>query len=95
MKIRITEKTTEIEADARELRESNSLAENFSNLYGRIDDNNWLFDGVCQYGSYGAKNGMIEAYGELGHDASGNPQVMTAEEAFAIIKADWDERRKQ
>ena len=35
MKITVHEKTTEIEADARELRESNTLAGNFANLLSR------------------------------------------------------------
>ena len=52
-----------------------------------------LMDGICQYGSYGSKEGLIETYYELGWDEHGNPQVMTAEEAFAIIKEDWEERR--
>ena len=35
MKITMSEKTTTIEADARELRESNTLAENFSMMLSR------------------------------------------------------------
>lgn len=35
MKIRVTEYTTEIEADARELRESNTLANNFAMMLSR------------------------------------------------------------
>lgn len=35
MKIRVTEYTTVIEADARELRESNTLAQNFASLLNR------------------------------------------------------------
>lgn len=35
MKIRVTEYTTEIEADARELRESNTLAGNFAAMLSR------------------------------------------------------------
>lgn len=35
MKIKVTEFTTEIEADARELRESNTLADNLSMLLSR------------------------------------------------------------
>lgn len=35
MKIRITERVTEIEADARELRESNSLADGFAGMLKR------------------------------------------------------------
>ena len=32
---------------------------------------------------------MIESYGELGN-VDGSPQVVTAEEAFKVIKADWE-----
>jgi hypothetical protein len=35
MKIRVTEYTTEIEADARELRESNTLTDNFAMMLSR------------------------------------------------------------
>lgn len=35
MKIKVTEYTTEIEADARELRESNTLAGNFAAMLSR------------------------------------------------------------
>lgn len=42
MKIKIT--TTEIEADARELRESNSLAANFAMMLNRVFQNTEPFD---------------------------------------------------
>lgn len=42
MKIRIVE--TEIEADARELRESNTLASNFAMMLSRAFQNNEPFD---------------------------------------------------
>ena len=51
---------------------------------------NWKFDAICQAGSYGAREGLIETYGDLGCDKKGQPRVMTAKEAFEIIKADWD-----
>lgn len=44
MKIRITEYTTEIEADARELRESNTLSGNFISLLSRALQNHEPFD---------------------------------------------------
>lgn len=44
MKIKITEKITEIEADARELRESNTLAQNFANLLSRCFQSSEPFD---------------------------------------------------
>lgn len=44
MKIRIVESKTEIEADARELRESNGLAANFANLLSRCFQSHEPFD---------------------------------------------------
>ena len=44
MKISIIETKTEIEADARELRESNGLAGNFANLISRCFQNCEPFD---------------------------------------------------
>ena len=44
MKIRVVETVTEIEADARELRESNTLAQNFANLLSRCFQSNEPFD---------------------------------------------------
>ena len=43
MKIKITEYTTEIEADARELRESNTLAGNFASLLSRCSQSHEPF----------------------------------------------------
>lgn len=45
MKIRVTEYTTEIEADARELRESNTLADNFAMMLSRCFRSNEPLDG--------------------------------------------------
>ena len=44
MKIRVTEYTTEIEADARELRESNTLAGNLSLMLSRCFRSTEPFD---------------------------------------------------
>lgn len=44
MKIRVIEYTTEIEADARELRESNTLAGNFAQMLSRCFKSNEPFD---------------------------------------------------
>lgn len=44
MKIKLTERTTEIEADARELRESNSLADNLNLLLSRRFQSEEPFD---------------------------------------------------
>lgn len=44
MKITMTEKTTTIEADARELRESNTLASNFAMMLSRCFRSNEPFE---------------------------------------------------
>lgn len=44
MKIRVTEYTTEIEADARELRESNTLSDNFAMMLSRCFRSTEPFD---------------------------------------------------
>ena len=62
--------------------------------YG-VYDRQWKLDGICQWGSYGAEEGLIETYGPLGVDENGEPMVMTAQEVFDIIKADWEKENKQ
>ena len=62
-------------------------------IYGGKRGGHWYWDGICQYGSYGAGRGLIETYGTIGWDAKHCPQVMNAEEAFAVISADWEKRR--
>ena len=66
-------------------------------IYGRNSEDGmyWKFDAICQYGSYGAKDGLIETYGELGVDSDGEPRVMTAKEAFKIIKNDWKKEKNK
>lgn len=44
MKIKLTEYITEVEADARELRESNTLAENFAAMLSRCFRSHEPFD---------------------------------------------------
>ena len=44
MKIKMTEYITEIEADARELRESNTLGENVAMMLSRVFQNREPFD---------------------------------------------------
>lgn len=44
MKIKIIENVTEIEADARELRESQTLAQNFTSLFSRCFQSREPFD---------------------------------------------------
>lgn len=60
-------------------------------VYGRNgeDPQFWKFDAICQFGSYGCGKGLIECWGELGSDADGEPRVLTAVEAFAIISKDY------
>jgi hypothetical protein len=50
----------------------------------------WLFDAIWQAGSYGAENGLLETYGELGKQRNGEPDTMTPEEAFDVIKKKFD-----
>lgn len=60
-------------------------------IYGANNDlTEWKIDGICQMGSYGAKEGLIETCGPLGTDAEGDPLVLHAEDVFQIIKEDWD-----
>lgn len=63
-------------------------------IYGRSGENNWKLDGICQYGSYGASDGMIETYGELGVDEDGEPKVMSAEQVFEIIKMNYENSKE-
>ena len=62
-------------------------------IYGMTEGYGWLWDGICQYGSYGADKGLIESWGELvkSEPGSGGVQVVTAEEAFEVIKSHYDE----
>jgi len=46
MKIKMTERITEIEADARELRESQTLAQNFTSMLSRCFASTEPFDDV-------------------------------------------------
>lgn len=60
-------------------------------IYGAAHDlHEWKLDGICQMGSYGANEGLIETYGPLGSDAEGDPLVLRADDVFQIIKEDWD-----
>ena len=60
-------------------------------IYGIDPDDvhKWKLDGVCQMGSYGARQGLIETYGPLGTDAEGDPLVLNADDVFFLIKEDW------
>lgn len=63
-------------------------------VYGKTEGQHlWKLDGICQYGSYGVDQGLIETYGELGTDAEGDPLVLTAAEVFKIIREDWEKKK--
>lgn len=58
----------------------------------------YLWDGICQYGSYGAAQGLIETYGTLGCDRHHEPRILTAKQAFDVISRHWnglDEKTKE
>ena len=57
MKIKIAEYVTEIEADARELRESNTLAGNFASLLSRCFQNHEPLEEADDEGESEADNG--------------------------------------
>ena len=63
-------------------------------IYGKYEREDsfpdWKLDGICQLGSYGAKEGLIETYGSLGTDAEGDPLVLRADDVFQIIQEDWE-----
>ena len=62
-------------------------------IYEQYDKHNWKFDGICQLGSYGYENGLIEAYGDLIINKYNDIAVLKAEEAFDIIANDWDKMK--
>ena len=59
-------------------------------LPGKPKTGKYLWDGICQPGSYGYEEGLIESWGKLGADENGQPQVVAADEAFEVIKAHWE-----
>ncbi len=62
-------------------------------VYGRKEYNNrWLFDAIFKHGSYGRFGNLLETYGEYGQK-NGNPMVMSAEEAFDVIKSLYDNKQ--
>ena len=58
------------------------------------EERGWKIDGICQFGSYGAEDGLIETYGELGTDFDGKPRIMTAHQMFEIIRNDWEKQKE-
>lgn len=64
-------------------------------VYGAAQNGLWKLDGICQMGSYGASEGLIETYGKLGTDAEGDPLVLRADDVFQIIKEDWEKEKEK
>lgn len=67
-------------------------------FYGGEDFKSCKLDAICQYGSYGYEEGLIETAGPLGseyYDAVHCEPIgyRTAEEVFEVIKKDWEESR--
>lgn len=62
-------------------------------IYGGMRGGMWRFSAILQWGSYGRRHGLLETYGELGSNERGNPRILTAEQAFEIVKCDYDKRR--
>ena len=61
-------------------------------VYGRLDRENWKVDAIFHYGSYGAKDGLLEVWGSLIGD---EPVVMTVDEVFEIIQKEWRETKTE
>lgn len=57
-------------------------------MYPDSIDETCKFDAIWQYGACGTKD-QVETYHELGCSEDGDIRVMTADEAFNIIYADW------
>lgn len=58
------------------------------------NEEEWLLDAICQYGSYGREQGMLETYGLLGSDDYSNPRILNHLEVFKIISDDWRKRNE-
>ena len=56
-------------------------------IYGRKTENSWKLDAVYQYGTYGRYEGLLELWGDM---IPGDPITATPEEAFEMIKKDWE-----
>ena len=61
--------------------------------FGGTNRGIWRFSAIYQFGSNGRRYGLLETWGFLGWDKDKKPQVMTAEQAFEIIKRDYEKRR--
>ncbi|MBR4345303.1 MAG: hypothetical protein IKP88_21785 [Lachnospiraceae bacterium] len=67
-------------------------------FYGGEDFKSCKLDAICQYGSYGYEEGLIETAGPLGSEYYDRIRwepigCRTAEEVFEVIKKDWEESR--
>ena len=56
-------------------------------IYGRKTANSWKLDAIYNFGSFGRYEGLLELWGDL---IPGDPVTATPEEAFEIIKKDWE-----
>lgn len=60
-------------------------------IYAEGTESAW--SGICQYGSYGEEEGLIESWFPLGWDEYEAPKTVTAKEAFSVIKNDWEKKK--
>lgn len=68
-------------------------------IYGRYKDErrkySWKFDAILQWGSFDRHLGLLETFGDLGTTKGGDPLTMTAENAFEIIKTDYEKTKEE
>lgn len=61
-------------------------------IYGRQKSGyGWKLDAIWQYGSYGREEGLLELWGSM---IEGDPVIATAQEAFELIRKDWEKTKK-
>ena len=69
------------------------MADNYTRnqiIYGRNDEG-WKLDAIYQYGSYGREENKLELWGDM---IEGDPITATAQEAFEMIRKDWEKTKK-
>lgn len=69
------------------------LADNYTRnqiIYGRKGEG-WKLDAIYQYGSYGRTENKLELWGDM---IEGDPITATAQEAFEMIREDWEKTKK-
>lgn len=70
------------------------LADNYDRnqvIYGRYAQTGWKLAAIFQYGSYGRTENKLELWGDL---IEGDPIIATAQEAFEMIRKDWEKTKK-